>query len=348
MFKKAHAIRLIFAIFLSIAVLGCQAHEPTDEPTESDLVESRELAEEGIRIIEYWSWSTEYVYMADQYFDNALVFNKNNALAIAGKGRVAMQKGYYSGERFNPRALQKALRYADEAIKLESENFEAHKLRGWVLASMGKTNEAFHEAEIIEKLDASQCKHFSLRARISSSVGDISGAIFEEKKALDCDLETEYRIDVYDRLGHYHQRLEDYKRAAYYHGKAVELNPASAWVYGNYAKALTMIGKLDKAEKMAKKALSIMDYEMARRHLSFIYITKGQKYLSAGEKGKAAKEFDKAIDANPYSLAPYLKLADMHLQMNNCPEAVSLAKKALEIDPKEEYAHTVIKYCGGG
>ena len=322
--------------------ISCSSKPVTSE----GIQKAKDLSAEGMKIVENWEGRGENLKKAEQLFQEALSLNKQCARAHTGLGKVALRKGYISGRKFEPKAMETALKYAEKAISLDYQEQKAHTLRGWVLTLQGNYRDAFKEVEIIEKLDSSFCEHIGLRAQIFEVQGKIDESIEEFTKELSCQTNDISRIaSAYDHLGNLYYRKKDYDNAARCYKKLIEIKPQSAWAYGNYSRLLIAKGDLDEAETMVKKAISIMDYGLAHVYLSRIYFMRGEIQLSHGHLDKAENEFLLAAAEYPEDKNAYLKLTYIHMRKGSCDKAVKVAKKVLNIDPQNGYAKKAIEHC---
>ena len=331
-----------FIALLMALSIGCSSKPVTPEEIEK----AKDLSAQGMKIIENWEGRGENLRKAEQLFQEALSLNKQCAQAYTGLGRVALRRGYLSGRKYEPKAMETSLKYAEKAISLDSQEMKAHKLKGWVLTLQGNYGDAFREVEIIEKLDSSSCEHIGLRAEIYEIQGKMDESIEELNKELSCPRDDMNRTAaIYDSLGNLYFRKKDYDTATQYYKKLIEMKPQSAWAYGNYSRLLIAKGDLDEAEIMVKKALSIMDYGMAHVYLSRIYSKRGDLQLSQGNLDKAENEFLLAAAEYPEDKYAYLKLVYVHLKKGRCDKAVKAAKQVLKIDAKDGYAKKAVEHC---
>lgn len=334
-------VLVIFA-FLILFSVGCN----TEAPTPENIQRAKELSLEGMKIVENWEGKSEDLRRAAQIFKEALSLNKGCPEAYTGLGRVALRSGLISGNKYEKRALDTALNYAEKAISLDGNYMRAHKLRGRVLALTGRYDESFSEAAIIEKIDSSSCEHIDLRVGIYEVRGDYNDAIAEVIKELSCQsVDNKERAGIYDSLADLYLRIKDYDNSILYYKKAIDLNPSSAWLYGNYSRALTAKGELDKAEEMVRKAISIMDYGMAHAYLSDIHAKRGELYLKQNAFDKAENEFLAAVHEDPDSKQAYNNLAYIFAKKGNYAKARQYAEEVLSIDTNDEYAKKMIAQC---
>jgi tetratricopeptide (TPR) repeat protein len=341
-----HLIDIRNIITTSIALLFIFSASCTSKSvTDKDIQQAKELSLEGMKIVENWIGKGEDIEKAYHLFNEAISLNPKSIEAYTGLGRVTLRKGFISGFKYERNALETALGYADHAISIDANYARAHKLRGRILTLMAKYEEAFKEAEILEKLDPSSCEHINLRAGIYEVSSNIDEAIAERIKELSCEPATK-ASGIYDSLGELYFKKKDYNNASLYYKKEIEMSPESAWAYGNYSRVLTAMGKLDEAEKTVRKALSIMDYGMAHVYLSRIYLKRGEIYETQGKLYKAENEYLRAAAEYPEDKNAYYKLAYIYGRNGNCIKAIKASNDILSIDPKDEYAKKTIEHCG--
>lgn len=284
--------------------------------------ESKKLSSMGMAIVESWAGDNGVLFEADKLFKEALRIDPQNVEAITGVGRIATRRGYLSGDRVDPEALKAGLYYADKALSLDDKYVQAHFLRGSVLLGLRNINEAMKEADIIDSIDKSFCDRHTLRRGIYQHQQKTNSKVLDEaKQYLSCTQKTKNATQIkkgYRTLARVYMDIGENEKADMYFRKTNNIPPASAWDYDNHGIALLALGKIDKAEEMMKKAVSIMDYPYVHKHLADLYWRKAGIYEKEGDYQKAEDAYLMALGEDPDRQLAYLKLTELYFTEGKC------------------------------
>ena len=156
---------------------------------------------------------------AISYFDDAIRFDANYALAYAERAEAWTLVGDLAGER--PTAYPKARSDAEKAVAIAPSLAEAHAALGWVRFFVEwKFPEGLRELQRAKELSPANPTANDLLARVIVYVG----------------------------------RVEDAERQVRY---AVEIDPLSVSTQFNLARVLFNVGKLDEAEAAGRKVAEL-------------------------------------------------------------------------------------------
>lgn len=126
---------------------------------------------------------------------------------------------------------------------------------------------------------------------------------------------------------------ENYKEAAYYFKKTIDLHPNHVPSYNNLGYLYNIMGKWDEAIEIYKKALAINPNDVRIHHdLGFSLYKKGMF-------DEAIAQFKKAIALDSEFEPPYHILGVIYLEKKMFNEVVPVLKKALEITPDYPVVH---------
>jgi tetratricopeptide (TPR) repeat protein len=305
-----------FCFMLCLLLAGMASGvESEDQP------QDRKLSAQGMELVDSWSGKSDVLNRAQALFEEALRINPSSAEAITGLGRVEMSRGYQSGDDFDKEALLKTLEYVDKAISMNGAYLSARVLRGQALIALGDMEGALKEAETLERLDSSFCGKYTLRAAIFEKQGDIRKAINEVKKHLSCPATMKNARSIhgdYKSLANMHYEIKEDAEADHYYRSVIESPFAIAWDYGNYSRVLMRMGKLDDAEWMAKRAISMMDYPLAHKFLSAIHNSRAHEYEKLGKYKEAEEEYFRSVSENPSNLSVYYRLQAIFGKRGEC------------------------------
>lgn len=137
--------------------------------------------------------------------------------------------------------------------------------------------------------------------------------------------------ELYSSLGDAYHEVDNNEESDKSYDKALELNPEQEYVLNNYSYYLSLRGdKLDKAEKMAKKAISIDP-----ANSSFLD-TYAWVLYKAGKYEEAKIWIEKAIDAETPSATVLEHYGDILFKLGEVQLAVSNWTKARDAGGKSE------------
>lgn len=313
--KQAYVISLLLIALLNCLFISVAVSQTTDF----------ELSAKGMELVENWLGQSYKLDQAEQMFNEALKINPDNYEAITGLGRIVLRRGYISGDEYEMEALISAMSYANKAVAINNKYGKAYYLRWAVLAFMGKYTEALKDAQTLESLGRDNCKDYTaLRGGTYKRLGKKKEAIDAFLDKLQCqDIKDIDRKQVYNFIGDIYMDMNDFNNAVVWLKKSTEILP-TAWDYGNYGRALIALDKLDEAEVIVKKAISIQDYPMAHVYLSCIYAKRGCKLKQQQQYSNAELEFIKAIEEDQGKTDAYQGLADIYSLTGQCTKLENL------------------------
>jgi serine/threonine-protein kinase len=183
---------------------------------------------------------------AIDYYDQAIQFDANYALAYAERAEAWVYLGDLTGQR--PTAFLKARSDAEKAVAIAPALAEARAAFGWVLClAEWKLAEGLAELRRAKELSPANPTANDLLARIIVYMG---------------------RIDEAERQAR----------------QAVELDPLSAVTQGNLARVLFYAGKLDEADAAARKAAELQPTGAStHRFQVFIAVQRGEGDMALRE-----------------------------------------------------------------
>lgn len=202
----------------------------------------------------------------------------------------------------------------DEALKLNPKLAQAHVAKARALVRSSMYNSADSSIDAALALDPSHSGAMFLRAEIFRRTGALAEADKWYRQFIYATPARARKSNGYFWLGWMYQDAswDDEKnrkahlvkaRAAY--ESMVAINPESAWGNVNFAGFLNdLTGDFGSAERYAQKALSIMDFPMARYHLA------AARYQKLGENASPAQGPALAKAANEIAASTGVSLTD--------------------------------------
>jgi len=136
---------------------------------------------------------------------------------------------------------------------------------------------------------------------------------------------------------------EGYAAAIPYFKNAIDLDPNFAMAYARLGTEYYNLNQPSLAEQYTTKAYQLRDHAGTRERL---YITSHYHDLVTGDLVQAIPSFRLLQDAYPREVDSYLDLNSDYNTIGNYPEALTQAKKALELDPKNStnYHNLILSY----
>ena len=290
---------------------------------------------------EYHEILREKAVQAKDFYEKAIRLDPGFASAYVYLGHI-YRWAYVFQWDIHPQPLTEAGRCAEQAISLDSSDYNAHALMANIQMIKGQPEMAFAEAERALSLNPNDAATHNLMGSISNSVGRPEEAIEYLKKAILLDPHSGYEGTLqqsYHQLGRYREGITLLK-------KVLILKPNDISAYWRMAHSYNCLWLtqqdegaqiLDTSMEMAKKGLTLEEGSFLGRHaLTFIYLWKRQY-------DEAIAEAERMISIAPGRSTGYDLLALMFSYIERPEEAVEMAEKAIQINPR---SHTSLVHLG--
>lgn len=175
---------------------------------------------------------------------------------------------------------------------------------------------------------------------------------------------------TYYELGLQYAKQKNSTQAAYYFGKAAELNPNNEWYLQNYAKAEEDLNNFTKAEEIYTELIkqhpekveiyfdlaSVKIYQNDLKGANKIYdeiegkigvnedvsMQKQKIWLKLGKVDKAAEEAMKLVNMQPTEMRYRMNLAEIYLSNKELEKAQKALAEILEIEPNNGFAQLAL------
>jgi superkiller protein 3 len=239
--------------------------------------------------------------------------------------------------------LDEAIAAFREAIEIDPELAEAYNNLGRVLRAQKKLDEADAILrKAIEVVPQSPHAHNALGALLSDDLQDYDQAVACFRRAIELNPNLPR---TYNNLGITLARQKKLPEAVAAIRKAIELDPAFAPSYSDLGNALTAEGKLDEAVGAYHKAIEL-DPKFARAYYNLgIALRKLNRPREALDAYTVALEIDPK-SANACNGLAWLLATCPDVTLRDPGRAVALAKKGVELDPKNGgYLNTLGVAC---
>lgn len=176
-------------------------------------------------------------------------------------------------------------------------------------------------------------KAYSLRAWAFDAQGQSERAIADFLVVLSMEPN---KADALSGIGVQYHVLKQFDKALEFLDKAILADPESAYAYNARANTYRLIGKHDEAVRDYTKAIKIEPSE--------IYLNnRGVMFAETGRDDLAVMDYNSAIAANPGYAPAYYDLGLYWQKVHDKEKAMSLYKKALEVEPGYQLAVDAMK-----
>lgn len=144
------------------------------------------------------------------------------------------------------------------------------------------------------------------------------------------------RAHAYHQRGQYDLSVGDYARA-------MELDPSLQYLRINRAQSFICLGQFAAAFLDCDQLISQTEDVST---LSWSYITRASAHQALGNFEAALAEYEKAIESDPASAAPYFHRACLHEQMKKWKRAREDFSKVVELEPDNMQARQHLQQVG--
>jgi len=164
-------------------------------------------------------------------------------------------------------------------------------------------------------------------------VGDLELSIESYKKSI--ELLPDFPDTIY-AMGISYFRMGRIKRAVEYFEKCLEKNPEFSMAYYWLGHSYYHTGRIDKAVDNFEKLLEYSPQsKIAHYHLGIVYHSKG-------DDEKALEHFKKLEETGAEYASLFFHMGNALFRLHRIPEAIEYLKRAVELNPKEERAKTLL------
>jgi tetratricopeptide (TPR) repeat protein len=260
---------------------------------------------------------------AEACYRKAVELNPKYAKARYGLGFALSRQG----------KLDEAIASYRKAIELDPKYAAAHDALGIALHGQGKLDEAIVSFRKDVELDPKNAgKHDRLGSFLARQ-GKVDEAIAFHKKAIELDPKL---VAAHTNLGNALSRQGKVDEAIACHRKAIELDPNFALAHNNLGHALMKKGQLDEAFACYREALRLKpDFGLALGNLFHL----GNTLLRQGKLDEAIAAYRKVIELNPKFASAHTNLGIALYRQGKQDEAIACYLKAVEVDPKSAGPH---------
>jgi Tfp pilus assembly protein PilF len=303
-FPMASLPRLCFsALMILLCIPG--AHAADFGETEED----RRDLKQAEQLLMAWPEQADGPARAKRIVDAVLDRNPAAGDAYRVRAMLQMNDGYFSGEKYEPLALERAERSVDQAIAKSPDNDRAYVLRSRLYRLTGRPERARSDLERAESLAADNPWMHLAWSDVMFAEQQSDAAAARCRKAAGLSPENlDIQLNATSCLIRYHRRAGRNAEAEKLHLEMIGRAPTRAWLRGNYAGFLEcMPQRYDDAAAQAKAALMLMDYGVARLTLAVALYRRWAAQVLAGQQAPAESTWNEARRLGDIDVAALLE-----------------------------------------
>ena len=226
--------------------------------------------------------------------------------------------------------LDSAIIYLEKEIELNPFKKGVYRNLGDIYVELRQFDKAREIYDNLINVDSKNAQNYVVRAQFfMTDIDDYSSSISDLSKAIELEIDNS---DFYFTRAQVYFKTKEYKSALNDFQKALELNPEiinSKYIYAEIAKCHAGIGDFE-------KALDYYNMEIDLGENANAYSERGMFYdLYLNDFEKANLDFEKAIELAPNTNNIVLQYLNFLHYNKKYKQALEIAKKASEIEPKD-------------
>jgi len=260
--------------------------------------------------------------------------------------------------------FEKAHDDLDQALGVDSTNFEIYLIRSKAHLEEGKLDAALTECRRAVRLDNRSAEAFSVLASIFSQMGDYGNAIQEYLRSIDLAETTDEKAQYLYLCGIAHYELGDFEQSLMMFHKSCQLRPnhAGGWIWK--AAAFSRIEKWSSAilglqqailvrpsaaeqyqklgKPIAEKAIAYFRRQQKRGVTKpKLFRNRGMAYQFIGHDPEAVVDYTTALSREPGDVETLLRRGQVFTRMSDHESAIKDFTTILETDKSNHQA----RYC---
>jgi serine/threonine protein kinase/Tfp pilus assembly protein PilF/TolB-like protein len=277
---------------------------------------------------------------AIKVFNTALELDPRYAGAYAGRGE-AYWKMYESGK--DPQWIESSRHDCQHSLDLDKRLPSAHVCLGTVYKGTGHYEDAAAQFESAVASEPTDDDAYRGLADAYESLGKSADAEKTYRRAI--ELRPHYWAG-YSWLGAFYYSHARYTEAASMFSQVIALTPDSIRGYNNLGTTYNSQGRYADAIGMLQHSISI-------RPTASAYSNLGNAYFYLHRYGEASGAYEEAVKLRRSDYLVWWNLADGYYwtpgkraqALEAYRQAITLAMKGLQVDPRDAYKVGVIAYC---
>jgi tetratricopeptide (TPR) repeat protein len=285
----------------------------------------------------------ENIENAVKVFNTALELDPRYAGAYAGRGQAYWKMYETRGNAKDLRWIDGSRRDCEHSLSLDKRLAAGHACLGTVYKGTGHYEEAVAQFESAVAAEPTSDDAYRGLADAYERLGKLDDAEKTYRRAI--QLRPHYWAG-YSWLGTFYYHQARYEEAASMFSQVIALAPDSIRGYYDLGATYNSQGRYADAIGMLQRSIAI-------RPTAAAYSNLGNAYFYLRRYNEAPGAYEQAVKLSPSEYILWWNLADGY---NWAPgkgvqaveayrQTISLAKKKLEVDPRDSYALGVLAYC---
>ena len=285
----------------------------------------------------------ENIENAVKVFNTALELDPRYAGAYAGRGQAYWKMYETSGSAKDLRWIDSSRRDCEHSLSLDKRLPAAHVCLGTVYKGTGHYEDAVAQFESAVAAEPTSDDAYRGLADAYERLGKLDDAEKTYRRAI--ELRPHYWAG-YSWLGTFYYHQARYTEAASMFSQVIALAPDSTRGYYNLGATYNSQGRYADAIGMLQRSIAI-------RPTAAAYSNLGNAYFYLRRYDEAPGAYEQAVKLSPAEYILWWNLADGYnwapgklvQALEAYRQAISLAKKKLEVDPRDSYVVGVVAYC---
>lgn len=239
---------------------------------------------------------------------------------------------------FNSRRFKEAERYSEELIGDHPGDPGFRHAFADILSVQGKRSEAKEQLREALQIDPRHSRSRKKLIEIHQREKDMAKALQVARGWTLVDPES---AEAQNDLAQLLSLKNDYKSALEHYRRAIELDPDFVVARSGYVRTMASLGRIHEAIPLLSEEL-VADPEIREGHSLL-----GLALDVAGRRKEAVEVFDSGLQREPNNVKllrelAWIKATSKDAQLRNGPEALKLAKRAVELSPTDADFHQVL------
>lgn len=283
-------------------------------------------------ILENYDISYAYTNSNEVYtaIDSAIELDPRNSILYQFKADfLSFEQRYFE-----------ALDEIRKAINLDPDNPDLYLSESIVLAGLDEFNEAIEVLDKAIKLYPQNLSYYEYKAEIFSYNNQYEEAIESIDKALELNKDNNQKLYLYTSKAHFLDMQGKSEEGLSLINKTLEIDPNNYTAILRKVEILNGKKEYDLALELANTGIQLSPKTIGCHAEKIDILIKLEKFSKALKTIEIAKEiafpsFKKSI--NYYYSRTYAAMAESNIKKNRTQEAISNAKKLIELEPKNGY-----------
>lgn len=272
----------------------------------------------------------------------------------------------YGISLLNNNDSEKAVKFLEKAIEIDTENYSAHLGLAQAYQDLGKNDMSYEQYQIVLKnvpnLNTVRLDYANLLADMDKNTeaveqynmyikaypNDIKGYInianvYKKLQNYDKAIENyliaiskdSENIDLKKDIANCYHNKKDYKTALKYYDEVLAINPKDFNIRFNKALALHALNQYEDAIALYKELLSEKNEKTIKNNLNDALVSRGHELVKADAPKDAITYFKEAIKGGYTEGYVYYGLAKAYRKEGDNTKAAENYEKAIAIDPEK-------------